>query len=83
MSNKYNEGRAWSPTDGIAWFSDVPTMLVGIHISHGIGQSAMSVIGASIALDPYTMNLGQDFKIQTKNIIISSEVMIDIFKTLY
>jgi len=45
-----------------------------------MGQDNISVIGASVCLDPGCMQLAQTLRVQSKSTIISVEVMKDIFR---
>jgi len=59
-----------------------PTMVIGIDISHGLGQDSPSVIAASVALDIGCMQMAQTIKVQNKADFICKPVMKDLIKNL-
>jgi len=90
LSNSWNKARAWGTyfntgggqEGGIPWVKDVPTFVMGIGVSHGLGADSISVIGASVALDEGCMRMAQELKVQTKSDMIADSVMQDIVKAL-
>uniref|UniRef100_A0A7S4IPA8 Piwi domain-containing protein n=2 Tax=Odontella aurita TaxID=265563 RepID=A0A7S4IPA8_9STRA len=101
LADKVNQGRAWDThfrrtpsqplTSHIPWVHEVPTLVIGLGCSKGIGQDSVTVIGASAALDTNCMIMAQDMKFwQSKasksgksRSLISSSVLIHIIKSLF
>jgi len=90
LSNISNNARAWetsykvagSEMKGIPWLSEVPTLVLGFSISHGLGQDSKSIIAGHVALDAGCMQFAQSVSVQSKSDIISNEIMEDMAETL-
>jgi enamine deaminase RidA (YjgF/YER057c/UK114 family) len=89
-SSVFGQTRAWTtsfdvdgrPYSGLPWVSEVPTLVIGLTTSSGIGQNALSIISGSVGLDPGLMQMGQDVRTQAKNEMINPSVLKSIVKTL-
>ena len=87
-SSVFDETRAWSTSfdgrqgSGLPWVSEVPTLVIGVTTSSGIGQNALSIICGSVGLDPGLMQMGQDIRTQDKSELIHPSVLKAIVKTL-
>jgi len=80
-----NQARAWNISvprisDGIPWVNEVPTMVIGISLSHGLGQNSISVIGAAVALDLHMMQMAHVARVQSKSTLVSSDIMLTLTK---
>jgi len=90
LSNSCNRAFAWGtshmgqtgPNGGIPWVGEVPTLVMGISVSNGVGQETISIISASACLDVGCMQFAQDVKVQTKTELIDDTILKDIVKTL-
>lgn len=60
----------------------MPTLVIGVTTSSGIGQNALSIISGSVGLDPGLMQMGQDIRTQDKSELIHPAVLKAIVKTL-
>lgn len=60
----------------------MPTLVIGVTTSSGIGQNALSIISGSVGLDPGLMQMGQDIRTQDKSELIHPSVLKAIVKTL-
>ena len=75
--NSKNKAYAWatSPNNaipgqrshGIPWINEIPTLVIGISFSHGLGEESITVVGASVGLDPCLMQFAQLCKVQKKS----------------
>jgi len=87
-SSVFDITRAWTtsfddrPDSGLPWVYEVPTLVIGITTSSGIGQNALSVISGSVGLDAGMMQMGQDVRTQAKSEMINPLVLKGIVKTL-
>jgi len=86
LANSANQGRAWDTAscghDHIPWMSEVPTLVMGISLSSGLGSDSTSIVSGSACLDKGCMQFAQDVKIQTKTELIDGETLISLTKTL-
>lgn len=87
--NSMNRALAWEisygkstreQSSGIPWINQTETLVVGISISHGLGQENISVIGASVGLDEYLMKFAHVCRLQSKSDIISYGTMVNMTK---
>ena len=84
--NTSNNALAWNTSftlesgNGIPWIKETPTLVIGISLSHGLGQDSITIIGASVGLGDSLMQLGQLFRVQAKSDLIAPKIMIDIIK---
>jgi len=88
LMNKLNMARAWNTTDeknvdGIPWIRELPTMVVGINTSHGLGQDSISVVAATVGLDVGCMQFAHSLRVQTKDSVLSKPTVMAIIKSLY
>jgi len=84
LANAQNCGRAWSNdhSNGLPWFSEVPTLLMGLCISHDQGQETPSYVVGTVCLDRHGLQTGYKLKIQKKSSFIARSVLKDITKSL-
>eukprot|EP00571_Detonula_confervacea_P016014 CAMPEP_0172307988 /NCGR_PEP_ID=MMETSP1058-20130122/8723_1 /TAXON_ID=83371 /ORGANISM="Detonula confervacea, Strain CCMP 353" /LENGTH=1152 /DNA_ID=CAMNT_0013020311 /DNA_START=101 /DNA_END=3559 /DNA_ORIENTATION=- len=91
LSTIYDKAVSWtsmcdggSGDDQLPWVGDVPTMVIGVGMVHGMGKSAKSIVATSLCLDSGCMRLSLSCFIQKKSEknsdIISVGVMKDIIK---
>jgi hypothetical protein len=87
------EGRAWNacdharerdpiaPSPGIPWVAEVPTLVLGLDISQGLGGSSISVVAATVALDyRQCMRFAHTARCHTKLPFIVPEVFEEIVR---
>jgi len=87
LSNSCNKAVAWGTnsaagSEGIPWVKEVPTLVMGISVSNGLGTDTISVISASACLHQSCMQFAQDVKVQTKTELIDDTILKDLVKTL-
>mmetsp|Transcript_54670 Transcript_54670/g.116171 ORF Transcript_54670/g.116171 Transcript_54670/m.116171 type:complete len:233 (-) Transcript_54670:868-1566(-) len=87
LSTIYDKAVSWTsenegPGDrgALPWVGEVPTLVVGVGMVHGMGYSNKSVVSASLCLDSGCMRLSHSCFIQKKDDIISDGVMKDIIQ---
>ena len=87
--NSYNKSNAWMtkvpsslnmPGRGIPWVNEEPTLVIGISLSHGLGQDSITVVGASVGLDVTLMQIAQLCRVQSKSGIIAPDIMKNLTK---
>ena len=87
--NSYNKAKAWVtkvPSSlqmadyGIPWVNELPTLVIGISLSHGLGQDSITVVGASVGLDETLMQIAQLCRVQSKSGIIAPDIMKNLTK---
>jgi len=79
LSSATNQARAWSTChnatsqhgqgrmlEGIPWISEVPTLVVGYTFVRGMGRESLTVVGGSVCLDKFCVQMGHAVEIQRK-----------------
>mmetsp|Transcript_2889 Transcript_2889/g.6223 ORF Transcript_2889/g.6223 Transcript_2889/m.6223 type:complete len:791 (-) Transcript_2889:680-3052(-) len=91
LASSLNEARAWNTgylgqgevfEEGIPWVAEVPTLVIGVTTSSGVGQNAITMVCGSVGLDTGCMQVAQDARTQARHELIHSSVLKDIIKTL-
>lgn len=88
LSTIYDKAISWtsscdgggSGVDKLPWVEDIPTLVVGVGMVHGMGIASKSIVAASLCLDSGCMRLSHSCFIQKKSDIISTVIMKDIIK---
>ena len=52
---------------GIPWINETETLVIGISLSHGLGEESITVVGASVGLDSCLMQFAQLCRVQKKS----------------
>jgi len=87
LSNSCNRAVAWGTSaergsEGIPWVKEVPTLVIGISVSNGVGTDTISVIAASACLHYSCMQFAQAVNVQTKTELIDDTILKDLVKTM-
>jgi len=88
--NSSNNARAWRisvpgySNDGIPWVNEVVTMVIGITLSHSLGNNnqSNSVVGATVCLDHHLMQMSQICGLQSKSSLVSADTMSTLTKVI-
>eukprot|EP00978_Attheya_sp_CCMP212_P040323 scaffold218766_cov50-Attheya_sp.AAC.2 len=86
ISKLTKRSRAWNTAfdskNGIPWVAETPTLVMGIHLSHGLGTDTTTCVAATGCLDNGCMQMAQELKVQPKSDIVGSLLMQEITKSL-